>query len=182
MFFLFRNYNEGMGGVDLLDNLVACYRVLYRIKKWWFPIFIWSLSVCAVNGWRLRMKMTGQKEPFLNFLRELCIEMLSVHGSPPSLKRTSLSVIGDARYDQLGHWVANTEQDAAGKFKRRNCKMCALLKKADFKTVYLCEKCQVPLHVPGCFKEKDLCLVFWSTFGLEGGGGEGIILSFFFLV
>jgi len=56
-FFSFRNYNDGMGGVDLLDNLVACYRVLYRIKKWWFPIYIWSLSVCAVNGWRLRMRV-----------------------------------------------------------------------------------------------------------------------------
>lgn len=27
-------YNSFMGGVDLLDNMVACYRVGYRIKKW----------------------------------------------------------------------------------------------------------------------------------------------------
>ena len=25
-----KEYNRGMGGVDLLDNLVACYRILYR--------------------------------------------------------------------------------------------------------------------------------------------------------
>jgi hypothetical protein len=38
-----RQYNAGMGGVDLLDNMVACYRVPFRIKKWWFPIYTWSL-------------------------------------------------------------------------------------------------------------------------------------------
>jgi hypothetical protein len=38
-----REYNSGMGGVDLLDNMVAVYRIPYRIKKWWFPIFTWSL-------------------------------------------------------------------------------------------------------------------------------------------
>ena len=50
-------YNDNMGGVDLLDNMVACYRVPYRKKKWWFNIFIWSLNVSAVNAWRLRMKV-----------------------------------------------------------------------------------------------------------------------------
>lgn len=61
-----------------------CRRIPYRIKKWWFPIYTWSLSVSAVNSWRLRMRVTGKKEPFLNFLRELCIEMLSKHGTAPS--------------------------------------------------------------------------------------------------
>ena len=42
-----------MGGVDLLDNMVTCYRVPYQKKKWWFTIYIWSLSVSAVNAWRL---------------------------------------------------------------------------------------------------------------------------------
>jgi hypothetical protein len=40
---MFREYNAGMGGVDLMDNMVACYRVPYRIKKWWFPFFTWSI-------------------------------------------------------------------------------------------------------------------------------------------
>jgi hypothetical protein len=40
---MFRQYNASMGGVDLMDNMVACYRVPYRIKKWWFPFYTWSL-------------------------------------------------------------------------------------------------------------------------------------------
>jgi hypothetical protein len=76
-------YNAHMGGVDLLDNMVACYRVGHRIKKWWFPFYTWSLNVSAVNAWRLRMKVTGKKDSFLDFLRELVIIMLETHGRDP---------------------------------------------------------------------------------------------------
>ena len=41
------------------------------------------LSVCAVNAWRLKMKVSGEKEPYLEFLRELVIEMFIVHGKVP---------------------------------------------------------------------------------------------------
>jgi hypothetical protein len=40
---MFRHYNAGMGGVDLLDNMVSVYRVSYRMKKWWYPFYTWSL-------------------------------------------------------------------------------------------------------------------------------------------
>lgn len=36
---LINQYNHGMGGVDLLDGMVAAYRVSFHQKKWWFPIF-----------------------------------------------------------------------------------------------------------------------------------------------
>ena len=79
---MIRQYNEKMGGVDLLDAIVALYRVLFRMKKWWWPFYAWSLSVSAVNAWRLRMAVTGNKEPFLSFLRELVMGMLAKHGKP----------------------------------------------------------------------------------------------------
>ena len=149
---MFINYNGGMGGVDLLDMMVACYRVRYRIRKWWFPIYAWSLSVCAVNGWRLRMQVTGVKEPFLDFLRELCVAMMAEHGSPPVRRNTHVTDPADgARFDGLNHSMVGTELDDAGKNKRRNCRYCALQKKPDMKSVFVCEKCKVPLHI-NCFK------------------------------
>ncbi len=45
----------------------------------------------------------------------------------------------------------STEEDAAGKAKRRNCMMCHLKGKADLKSVYMCEKCFKPYHTH-CFK------------------------------
>ncbi len=135
-------------------------RVPYRIKKWWFPIYTWSLSVSAVNAWRLRMKVTGKKEPFLDFLRELCITMLTEHGTSPARKRTSMPGTGaEVRFDGMQHLIVSTEQDATGKPKRRNCKQCHLQGKQDMKTVFLCEKCQVPLHT-FCFKGRILEFFF----------------------
>jgi hypothetical protein len=61
--------------------------VPYRIKKWWFPIYSWSLSVAAVNAWRLRMQVKGKREPFLDFMRELVVEMFAKHGTAPIRKR-----------------------------------------------------------------------------------------------
>jgi len=49
--------------------------------------------------------------------------------------------------------MEGTELDASGKGKRRNCRYCALQKKPDMKTVFVCEKCKVPLHIH-CFKER----------------------------
>ncbi len=49
-------YNTGMGGINLMDNMVVCYHISFHIKKWWFSIYTWSLSVSVVNTWRLRMR------------------------------------------------------------------------------------------------------------------------------
>ena len=45
---LVRQYNSYMGGVDLLDSMVAAYRVTWRKKKWWWPIYAWSLNVMVI--------------------------------------------------------------------------------------------------------------------------------------
>ena len=56
------------------------------------------------------MRTSGQKEPFLDFIRELVIEMFTQHGKNPARKRNSCSGVGvDARFDGLNHWIANTE-------------------------------------------------------------------------
>ncbi len=99
------------------------------------------------------MRQTGHKEPYLNFLNFLlCISMLTEHGTKPVRRRSVVGNDGETRFDYLGgHWIVSTEEDAAGKAKRRNCKMCHLKGKADLKSVYMCEKCEVPLHTH-CFK------------------------------
>ena len=149
---MIKAYNESMGGVDLLDAMVAVYRVLYRIKKWWFCFYAWSLSVSAVNAWRLRMCVKEKKEPFLDFLRELVIEMFMAHGTAPYVIRKQPSLQAEhRRFDGLNHWITSTEKDKTGKPSRRNCKQCCLKGKKDAKCLFMCEKCEVPLHTH-CFK------------------------------
>ena len=103
-----------------------------------------------MNAWRLRQAIRGEKEPYLDFLRELCTEMFEVHGSAP-LKRNPLPDNSNRRYDEHNHLIIGIF-DEAGKAHRRNCKQCYSTTKQLLKTMYQCEKCTVPLHVH-CFKE-----------------------------
>lgn len=103
------------------------------------------------------MRTTGRKEPFLDFLRELVIEMFTKHGKSPARKRNSCAGVEgvETRFDGLNHWIGNTGE-VGGKPQRRNCRQCHIEGKRDMKTILLCEKCMVPLHTH-CFKEKILC-------------------------
>ena len=102
---MINKYNESMGGVDQLDAMVGAYRIPFRNKKWWCSFFTWSLSVSAVNAWRLRMSVTGNQESYLCFLRELVIEMFSKHGAEPFHKRI-LSIDQQATQQ---HWTVHTD-------------------------------------------------------------------------
>ncbi|KAK9696563.1 Transposase IS4 [Popillia japonica] len=45
------NYNQFMGGTDILDENVSNYRISVRRQKWWWPIFTWLLDVSVVSAW-----------------------------------------------------------------------------------------------------------------------------------
>lgn len=44
-------YNKCMGGVDLMDSLVALYRNYPQNRRWYMRIFFHFLNVCIVNAW-----------------------------------------------------------------------------------------------------------------------------------
>ena len=158
-------YNAGMGGVDLLDNLVSCYRVQWRIQKWWWPFYAWSLSVAAVNAWRLRNIQRGFQEPYLDFLRELVNEMLVTHGTSRSRPAVVQDLPDSLRTDKYDHWLVDVDYDPVkGKKVPANCKYCYRkrsnskshsnpdkFKSTSSKTGFKCSKCQVNLHQK-CFQ------------------------------
>ena len=41
-------YNHGMGGVDLLDNMVAAYRSSFHQKKWWYPFYRYVIVLYGI--------------------------------------------------------------------------------------------------------------------------------------
>ncbi|KRX24551.1 PiggyBac transposable element-derived protein 3 [Trichinella nelsoni] len=45
---LIQAYNSGMGGVDLLDSLVAVHRPTIRGKKWYWLLFANAINVATV--------------------------------------------------------------------------------------------------------------------------------------
>jgi hypothetical protein len=72
------------------------------------------------------------------------------------LVRNSLKLLCTTRFDGFNHWIGGTEMGENGQAKRRNCKQCTLDGHKDNKTVFLCEKCEVPLHTH-CFKDRIHC-------------------------
>lgn len=86
-------YNECTGGVDLMDMLVALYRINLRSKKWYRRLFFHSLDVVIVNCWHLyRRDATADKVPrnqqmtLLHFKAELAC-VLKQQGKVATLSR-----------------------------------------------------------------------------------------------
>ncbi|XP_056871401.1 piggyBac transposable element-derived protein 3-like [Takifugu flavidus] len=135
-------YNEHMGGVDLHDLQVSRYHIAIRSKKWWWPIFAWSINSALVNGHLFYRDVIGGTIDLLTFSRIVSQSLLQRFGTKPlSHGRRSLlsaTVENQARYDKASHWL-NTMH----RFQR--CRHC------EKRTTYACEKCKVPLHLE-CFK------------------------------
>lgn len=71
-----RLYNEAMGGVDLLDQLISLYRTEIRSKKWTLRMMIHALDLAAVNSWsEYRMDAERVKIPKKDVLDLLHFKM-----------------------------------------------------------------------------------------------------------
>jgi hypothetical protein len=54
-------YNKCIGGVDLMDSLIALYGMKIRSKKWYLRIVFHLLDLTVVNAWLLyRRDCTGR--------------------------------------------------------------------------------------------------------------------------
>ena len=136
-------YNRTMGGVDLHDQFVASYRIRIRSKKWWWPLFNWTINSAVVNAW-LMYRMLGHDMPLLQFIRECVLETITVHGTAPAQPGgRPLPVLGSAgdniRWDGRDHWPGK----GTSKFGR--CRHCSR------RSAYVCMKCAVPVH-PECMR------------------------------
>ena len=79
---LIASYNANMGGVDLLDNFVAKYRVAIKGKKWWWPLFVNYVDVSLCNAWLLYRRVHQDKTmDLLEFRRRVSISLLK--SQPP---------------------------------------------------------------------------------------------------
>lgn len=46
-----KGYNTYMGGVDLSDQLLKCYEIIRKSKKWWKTLFLHFIDVAIVNSY-----------------------------------------------------------------------------------------------------------------------------------
>ncbi|GBN85927.1 PiggyBac transposable element-derived protein 2 [Araneus ventricosus] len=106
------------------------------------PCFHGGIGAAPVNGWRL-YRALGHDISLLQFTRECSQEILGKFGIPSIGHGRSLvlqkNAFNQQRYDRKDHWLYKSDKQ----FGR--CKNCGR------RSIYRCEKCQVPLH-PECHK------------------------------
>lgn len=132
---LVKRYNDGMGGVDLMDRLLAAYRPTIRGKKWWWPLFLNVVNVSVVAAWRLHCSIARQKMDHLSFLREVALCLLKTELDEPR-RQTGGGPHSDLpdylRFDGVGHHRMSCPQG--------RCRVC----QANTRTK--CAKCDARLH------------------------------------
>ena len=150
---LISSYNAHMGGVDMLDNFVAKYRIAVKKKKWWWPLFINYVDIALCNAWSLYRRVHGKGMDLLEFRRSVAIVLLGtmpseledsltldsseLRGCPSKLKR-----ISDPRHSSDANHFVIKNQDG----RRLRCRLCKST------TKFVCSRCLVGIH-PKCFAE-----------------------------
>jgi len=150
-----QEYNKFMGGVDLMDRMIAHYPHGFKNKKWYLRVFFHFLNVSIVNSWIIYREQCSDI-PLLNFKASLVWTMLqigkhsgpkrgrkSLSQTPPTKKRKNVKVpVPEVRYDGINHYPAKTTKKQASRCKDNNCTS---------RTRYLCKKCDFPV-CPECME------------------------------
>ncbi len=165
--FIVKDYNESMGGVDLLDSYLAKYKYQMKSKRWYMYLFWQTIKISLVNAWLLyrrdcsllgiaSKKIMNQRK----FQAQVATSLILVNtgvkrtgrtlssspslvplSSPTAAKQIPRQPTVDVQKDQFAHWPIKCN-------KRGRCKLCK-----DNKTDTFCEKCEVRL----CFTEQHNC-------------------------
>ena len=132
--YLVKKYNEGMGGVDIMDRLLSSYRPMIRGKKWYFPLITNAFNMAVVAAWRLHCAVQSKKLSHIDFRREITICLLKMDNRDNNRRKSAVANLPqDIRTDGVGHKKVSVKQG--------RCKVCTK------NTCYMCEKCNVRLHV-----------------------------------
>lgn len=123
-----KTYNKFMGGVDRMDENISNYRISIRSKKWWWPIFAFSIDMSIHNAWQIyRRQKNCNKTDYLNFRREVVQIYLKKYGQsikgggrPKSSKPISGRTHEEVRYDGISHWmVPANKQNRCAECKKK---------------------------------------------------------------
>uniref|UniRef100_A0A671KTY5 PiggyBac transposable element-derived protein domain-containing protein n=1 Tax=Sinocyclocheilus anshuiensis TaxID=1608454 RepID=A0A671KTY5_9TELE len=109
---IIRSYNQQMGGVDLHDLQVSRYHSTIRSKKWWWPVYAWTLHSAVVNSWLFHSDVMNGDYDLLGFQRVVAQSLLKKFGIAPKGHGRPSSVLAAVtdipRFDGVAHWPINT--------------------------------------------------------------------------
>ena len=71
-------YNKNMGGVDLVDQLIALYRISFRVRKYYHKLVFPLLDMSVVNAWLLYRRDTKKLLLPINKQQSLLLFKISI--------------------------------------------------------------------------------------------------------
>lgn len=147
-------YNMYMGGVDLMDRMIAHYPHSTKGKRWYLRVFFHFLNVAIVNAWIL-YKKNVEIITLVEFKAALVSSLIYTgrarmapkkRGRPSEIvsveKKSRRKVPNEVRFDGVNHYPKKTDEKNAQRCSDGTCSR---------RTRYMCEKCQRFL-CPECFR------------------------------
>ena len=129
--FCFYVYNQGMGGVDLLDRFISQYRPTIQEKKWYWPLFLNWVQMITVTAWRLHVAVQiSTRLDLLDFIQSVVAGLLKNSRRPASSGPSDRRIMNNS-FGQ--HHPVNAENQ--GRYAK--CKK---------NTANKCQECGVRLH------------------------------------
>ena len=156
------DYNQYMGGVDLMDQHLSYYSLTTRrTLKWWKKVFWRLVDISIVNAWIIfhhnnaDSDVKSHREFRLKLVEELVQPLLDLQAStncPKHLVGTKgRQPVSDDKRLMGKHFAYKSS-------KRGRCCVCShkipagSMKRKDKKTQNYCKKCEVHLCVGMCFE------------------------------
>ena len=142
--FVVSQYNHFMGGVDRMDKNIDNYKMGVRSKKWWWPVFAFTVDANLHNAWQLYRKGDNNSPlHYLEFTRRIVQFYLQKYGTPPAIpgrpaatKPLQKRVLPGIRFGSTIHFLLPAEKQSR----------CVLCKKNSRKKCKKRKKCRVNLH------------------------------------
>ena len=178
----FADYNAGMGGCDLGDNLRSRYSSHQRSKKWWKAILYYIIDQTHIATYRTWNKLVPHKKMNLRkIIQQIffgltgseplitsCQDIVGKSPVTPTIQitgkkrtRSSISKIDPKRFQGTNHLPASTfENEESKKKKVYECAFCRSKGERSRTSTYcigcdvsLCVDCFVPWHCPETWSE-----------------------------
>lgn len=157
------DYNRHMGGVDICDQMMECYRTWIKTRKWTLKVILHFMDLAIVNAW-----MEYREDSFRNNIpKKHVMDLLAFRMSlgealintrkrrkpltelqmPDAKKpRVEKLPVPEKRLDGYDHWPVVDDIANARLCRREGC---------DSRTRTRCDKCNIYLCLSGrnnCFK------------------------------
>ena len=132
--FCFYQYNQDMGGVDLMDGLINQYRPTIQAKKWYWSLFVNCIEMPKWLHGELHVTVrTSSRLNFLDFIQSVVDGLL----------KTTTSASSDSNGRRIINFSVGLHHPVNAETQGR----CLSCKK---NTVKKCQECGVRWH-PMCF-------------------------------